>query len=77
MRSADGKHFENVVGITDRNPETGEEFNANVLATNKRIAVGENIGVGDKVFQYRGEDNLGCSIFTFPGEHLLASRLRR
>jgi hypothetical protein len=31
MRSSDGKHFEEVVGVIDRNPETGEEFAANHL----------------------------------------------
>ena len=74
MRSDDGKHFERVVGVTDRNPETGEEFDANVLNTNKPIVVGENIKVGDKVFQYRGEDSLGCSIFTLPGLLILSAR---
>jgi hypothetical protein len=68
-------HFEHVVGITDRNPETGEEFQANTLDTNKPIAVGEVFGVGEKLFQYRGEDSFGCSIFTRPGQHVLAGRL--
>lgn len=75
MRSDGGKHFENVVGVTDRDTLTGEEFTANVLDTNKPIAVGDNIAVGDKVFQYRGEDNLGCSIFTLPGLPILSARL--
>ena len=30
MRSEDGKRFTNVVGVRDRNRETGEEFDANV-----------------------------------------------
>jgi hypothetical protein len=74
MRSDDGKLFQRVVGITDRNIETGEEFAADTLKTNKPIAVGENVGVGDRVYQYRGEDNLGCSIFTLPGQPVLSAR---
>jgi hypothetical protein len=75
MRSKDGKRFERVVGITDTNLETGEEFVADVLNTNKPIAVGQNIEVGGKVFQYRGEDNMGCSIFTLPGMPVISARI--
>jgi len=75
MRSEDGKHFENVVGITDRNPETGQEFEANVLDTENPLNPGDSIRVGETVFQYRGEDNLGCSIFTLPGQSVLSARL--
>jgi hypothetical protein len=74
MRSEDGKHFENVVGITDRDPETGQEFEANVLNTENPLNAGDSISVGEKVFQYRGEDNLGCSIFTLPGQSVLSAR---
>ncbi|MFZ0882404.1 MAG: hypothetical protein WAN14_03330 [Candidatus Acidiferrales bacterium] len=74
MRSDDGKLFQHVVGVTDRNVETGEEFAADTLKTNKPLAVGENIEVGGKVYQYRGEDSLGCSIFTSPGQHVLSAR---
>lgn len=31
MHSEDGKHFENVVGVTDRDRITGEKFYAHVL----------------------------------------------
>jgi hypothetical protein len=65
MRSEDGKHFENVVGVADR--ETGEEFVANVLDCERPMNVGDKVKVGDKVFQYHGEDSLGRSMFTIAG----------
>jgi hypothetical protein len=68
MRSDDGKRFENVVGIVDRDAMSGEELTANVLNCNKSLDVGESIVVGGKVFQYHGEDSCGCSIFTAPGQ---------
>ena len=67
MRREDGKHFENVIGVTERNPATGEEFEANVLDCNKPMAVGDTIPVGGREIQYRGEDSLGHSIFIPPG----------
>ena len=67
MRSENGKHFENVVGVTDRNPVTGDEFEASVLNCNKPMAVGDTIPVGGKEIQYRGEDSMGHSIFIAAG----------
>jgi hypothetical protein len=75
MRSADGMHFENVVGIADRNVETGEEFRANVFDCNKPMVVGDHVRVGDKIFQYRGEDSLGCSLFTAEGQTAVEAAL--
>lgn len=59
MRSTDGMHFINVVAIIDRDAYTGEEFRANVFDCNKPMAVGDHVRVGEKIFQYNGEDNLG------------------
>lgn len=67
MRSQDGKHFENVVGIIDFDPITGKEFDANVFDCNKPMNARDTVMVRDKVFECHGEDNLGRSIFTRAG----------
>jgi hypothetical protein len=75
MRSEDGKQFQNVVGITDRAIDTGEEFHPNMLKLDFALNVGDTIKMGNgTVYQYRGEDNLGCSIFTLPGQFVTAGR---
>lgn len=67
MRSENGKHFENVIGLIDRNPRTGEEFKANFFDCNKPLVAGNRVMVGDKEYQYHGEDSLGRSVFTLDG----------
>jgi hypothetical protein len=74
MRSEDGKHFENVVGIVDRDRETGEEFEGNVFDCNKPMTVGDSVVVNGKAFQYHGEDSFGCSIFTGPRQTIAQVR---
>lgn len=77
MRSEDGKHFENVVGVTDRDYQTGDEFEANVLDCERPMNVGDNVKVGDNVFQYHGEDSFGRSIFTIAGRPVTDALLGR
>ena len=68
MRSEDGKRFQNVIGLTDRDLLDGKEFKANVLDCEKPMAVGDSVEVGGEVFHYHGEDSLGdpCAPFLFP-----------
>jgi hypothetical protein len=68
MRSADGKHFDDVLGVKDRDPVTGLEFVANHLDCSRTMVVGDCVRVGGTVICYRGEDSLGRSIFTGLGE---------
>jgi hypothetical protein len=68
MRSEDGKHFENVVGIVDKAWDTGEEFVPNVFDCNKPLKAGDEVMVGDTMYHYHGEDSLGRSIFTRVGQ---------
>ena len=71
MRSEDGKHFENVMGIIDHDRETGQEFVANVLDCQMPMIVGDSILVGKTVYQYHGEDSLQRSIFTGPAQTMV------
>jgi hypothetical protein len=76
MRSEDGKHFENVIGVKNLALDTGEEFEPNVLDFENPMVVGNYIVMADgRRFDYRGEDNLGRSIFTPPGVPLTGSIL--
>jgi hypothetical protein len=68
MRSEDGKHFENVVGIKDKAWDAGEEFVASVFDCNKRMNAGDEVMVRDRLYHYHGEDSLGRSIFTLVGQ---------
>jgi hypothetical protein len=68
MRSQDGKHFENVVGVTDFDRVDGTEFEGNVLDCEKPMGVGDKVLVGDRPFEYHGEDSLGRSVFTRVGQ---------
>jgi hypothetical protein len=67
MRSEDGKHFQDVIGIVDRDRISGEEFEAKVFDCNKSMVAGDEVRVGDRKYQYHGEDSLGRSIFTLSG----------
>lgn len=68
MRSDDGKHFSNVVGVRDINLETREEFSADTVNSERPLSVDDKVTIGGTVYVYRGEDNLGRSIFTLPGQ---------
>jgi hypothetical protein len=68
MRSEDGKYFSKVVGVRDINLETGAEFSADTVKSERPLSVDDKITIGGTVYVYRGEDNLGCSIFTLPGQ---------
>jgi hypothetical protein len=69
-------HFENVIGVKDWDRISGEEFEPNVLDFENPMVVGNFIVVADgRKFEYRGEDNLGRSIFTLPGVPLSGSVL--
>ena len=63
MRSADGRHFTNVVGMIDRDREHGLDFEPNVFECNKPVEAGDMVHVGERIFEYLGDDNLGHSIF--------------
>lgn len=66
MRSQDGKHFENVVGIKDKAWDTGDEFVAKCV--DKPLNAGDEVMVGDTMYVYHAEDNIGRSIFTRFGQ---------
>jgi len=76
MRSESGKHFEHVIGVKDRDRISGEEFEPDVLEFENPMTIGNFIVMADgRKFEYRGEDNLGRSIFTHPGVPLTGSGL--
>lgn len=63
MRRKDGMSFDNCIGLQDRGDD-GKVFDANTLTCHdKPLSAGENIRVGGRAYLYRGDDNLGNSIF--------------
>lgn len=65
MRSENGMHFDNCVGLQDKSSIDGSIFTANVLTCHdKALNPGESILVGGRAYRYHGDDNLGYSHFT-------------
>lgn len=63
MRREDGMHFDRCLGLQDKGDD-GKIFDANTLdCHDKPLSPGEDILVGNRPYRYRGDDNLGNSIF--------------
>jgi hypothetical protein len=63
MRHKDGTRFDHCIGLQDKG-EDGRIFDANTLdCHDKSLSPGEDILVGNRPYRYRGDDNLGNSIF--------------
>jgi len=64
MRQENGMRFDRCIGLQDRDADSGEVFDANVLACHEKpLSAGETIRVGGRAYLYYGDDGLGNSLF--------------